>query len=71
MSDIPSGILKYWTRGKGAIKIGYGTPGAFDRGVAAITEATGGRLPPHVVRGMVANLIKRVTGRWPGRRSRR
>lgn len=70
-SDIPSALLRYWTRGRGALKIGYGTPGQFDRAVAAITEATSGRLPPHVVRGMAANLIKKVTGRWPGEHSRK
>lgn len=68
MSDIPAALLRYWTHGPGAAKIGYGLPGQFDRAVAAITEATSGTLPPKVIRGMAANLIKRVTGDWPGQR---
>lgn len=60
-SGMPRQLKDYWLRGEGAVKIGWGTPGAFDRCVAALRDDVG----PYA-EGTCANLYKEATGRWPG-----
>lgn len=54
-------LRRYWTHGEGAAKIGYGTPGSFDRCVNELRPHMGER-----AKGYCANRIKEVTGQWPG-----
>jgi hypothetical protein len=60
---IPAALGRYWTRGKGAAKIRWGTDGSFSRCVRL--------LRPKVknlgidIKGLCANLHKRATGEWP------
>jgi hypothetical protein len=55
-------LFQYWTRGKGAAKIRWGTDGSFDRCVRALR----GKVPARYdVKGLCANLHKRATGEWP------
>lgn len=60
---IPPALGKYWTKGKGAARIRWGTDGSFKRCVRL--------LRPKVqklgidVEGLCANLHKRATGEWP------
>lgn len=54
-------LRQYWTTGKGALKIRWGTPGDFERCVRAVDEYMPGR-----AEGYCANLHKRATGQWPG-----
>lgn len=59
---IPAALGKYWTRGEGAAKIGWGTDGAYDRCVRLL----GAKVPAGIdVHGLCANLHKRATGEWP------
>lgn len=56
-------IKGYWSHGKGAALIQWGTPGDFDRCVA--------QLGKHVhndaeLKGLCANLHHDATGAWPG-----
>lgn len=52
-------LKHYWTRGKGAVEIGWGTDGSFDRCVA--------KLGKHVKnpQGLCAEYHKAATGEWP------
>lgn len=63
---MPEQLIRYWTAGPGGAKVGYGTPGQFDRLCALLAEATKGTLPEAVIKGLAAKLIHRVTGQWPG-----
>lgn len=55
-------LLRYWTRGKGALRIRWGTDGSFNRCVRLLRP----KLPPkYDVKGLCANLHKRATGEWP------
>lgn len=61
----PSPALnRYWTHGKGAAKIAWGTPGDFSRCVVALTKYIGSK---HQAEGYCASLHHRATGTWPGR----
>ena len=51
-------LIKYWERGEGALKIGWGTPGDFTR---CVTHYLGPR-----AKGFCAIRHKRATGTWPG-----
>lgn len=54
-------LRRYWTRGAGAAKIGWGTPGDFKRCVALLTEHMPGR-----AEGYCALRHKEATGEWAG-----
>ncbi len=55
-------LFEYWTRGRGAAKIRWGTDGSFDRCVRALRSKVPAR---YDVKGLCANLHKRATGEWP------
>jgi hypothetical protein len=55
-------LMVYWTHGKGAAKIGWGTPGDYDKCLVEL----GKYVSPGIVHGLCANLHKRATGGWPG-----
>ena len=59
-----SRIRRYWTKGPGAAKIGYGTPGQFERCRSQLRKYVQN---PEWLAGLCANMIKEVTGQWPGR----
>jgi hypothetical protein len=59
-------LRDYWTHGKGALKIRWGTSGDFNR----CTRALAKYLPPTAVHGACANLHKLATGSWPGRKAK-
>jgi hypothetical protein len=56
-------LMRYWVSGPGAARIGWGTPGAFDRCLAALGEHIQSE---RVLKGLCANLYHDATGRWPG-----
>lgn len=62
-SNMPPQLKRYWLRGKGAAKIRWGTPGAFDRCVRNLRDDF-----PQNTEGLCANLYREATGRWPGSR---
>lgn len=55
-------LMDYWSHGEGAAKVGWGTPGDFDRCVAELSKYVG----PGVVKGLCSNLHKRAIGVRPG-----
>lgn len=55
-------LMRYWTEGEGAAKIGWGNDGDFDRCVTQLGKYVG----PDIVKGLCANMHKRATGGWPG-----
>lgn len=57
-------LMHYWADPgqPGFVKIGWGTPGDFDRCVKELGKYVG----PGVVKGLCANLHHRATGAWPG-----
>lgn len=55
-------LMTYWAEGEGAAKIGWGTPGDFDR----CRLELGKYVNPGQVDGLCANLHHRATGAWPG-----
>lgn len=69
-TGLPPQLIRYWTAGAGAAKIGWGTPGDFDRAIAliqaAITKDGGAPLSDRVIKGLVATLHKLATGATPG-----
>lgn len=59
----PKGTMRlkhYWTKGKGAAKIRWGTDGSYSRCVRLLTKYF-----PKNPRGLCANLHKQATGEWP------
>lgn len=60
-SHMPPQLKRYWLAGPGAAKIGWGTPGSFDRCVSALRDDF-----PQDPEGLCANLYHEATGRWPG-----
>lgn len=60
-----SRIRRYWTKGKGAAKIGWGTPGDFNRCRAQLAKYVQN---PDWLAGLCANMHKEVLGVWPGRK---
>lgn len=60
-----SRIRRYWTTGKGAAKIGWGTPGDFNRCRAQLAKYVQN---PDWLAGLCANMHKEVLGVWPGRK---
>lgn len=61
-----STLRAYWSSGKGAAKIRWGTSGDYSRCVKATRKYMGPR-----AKGYCANLHKRNTGMWPGDRRNR
>lgn len=58
-------LKRYWTKGEGAAKIGWGTPGDFNRCRLQLRKyVTSGR----VLDGLCANMHHQATGTWPGSR---
>jgi hypothetical protein len=55
-------LMRYWSEGPGAAKIGWSTPGDFDRCRVELGKYVG----PAIVDGLCANLHHRATGAWPG-----
>ena len=55
-------LKDYWSHGKGAAKIGWGTPGDFNRCVVEL----GKYLPPEEVKGYCALRHHEAIGAWPG-----
>lgn len=53
-------LKEYWTHGKGAAKIRWGTDGSFKRCVRLLRKYF-----PKNPEGLCANLHKRATGEWP------
>jgi hypothetical protein len=55
-------LMRYWAEGEGAAKIGWNTPGDFDRCVLHLGKYVG----PAIVKGLCSNLHQRATGFRPG-----
>lgn len=56
-------LMRYWAEGEGAAKIGWGTPGDFDRCRVQLGRyVQSGR----ALDGLCSNLHKRATGERPG-----
>lgn len=56
-------LRDYWVRGPGAAKIGWGTPGDFNRCRAFLAE----HIKPQYLAGYCANRHYDALGSWPGR----
>lgn len=56
-------LRRYWTKGKGAAQIGWGTPGDFNRCRAALAKY----VKPQYLSGYCANRHYDALGFWPGR----
>lgn len=54
-------LMRYWTTGKGGIRLAWGTDGSFDRCVRELSRY----VPEAQVKGLCARLHKRATGEWP------
>jgi len=69
-TGLPPQLIKYWTVGPGAAKIGgWGHAGDYAACVKEVqSEATesGHPLPDHVIHGLCATLHKIATGARPG-----
>jgi len=63
-SKMPPQLKAYWLTGPGAAKVGWGTPGSFDRCVRELKDEF-----PQDPEGLCANLYKEATGRWPGQKA--
>jgi hypothetical protein len=61
-SAMPANLAAYWTRGEGAAKIAWGTPGDFNR----CRQQLGEYVSPGQLSGTCANLHHRALGVWPG-----
>lgn len=55
-------LMRYWSEGEGAAKIGWNSPGDFDRCVVLLSKYVG----PSIVKGLCSNLHQRATGARPG-----
>lgn len=62
-SMMPDHLKEYWTKGKGAAKIRWGTHGDFKRCERQLVKYVG----PERVAGMCANAHRLVLGWWPGK----
>ena len=58
-------IRRYWTHGKGAAKIGWGTPGDWYRCRSQLRKYV---QRPDWLAGLCSNMHKEATGIWPGDR---
>lgn len=63
-------LKEYWAHGPGAVRIGWSSPGAFQRCIDTIqgevTQDGKPPLPEHVIKGLCARLAHEATGQWPG-----
>ena len=64
-SRMPAQLQQSYLHGKVAARIRWGTPGAFNRCVRQAQKHGVGMKS----KGMCANLYKKATGRWPGKKS--
>lgn len=55
-------LRQYWEHGQGALKIGWGTEGSYNRCLVEL----GKYVTPNVIHGLCANLYHGATGTWPG-----
>jgi hypothetical protein len=53
-------LMDYWSHGKGAAKIRWGTDGSFNRCVRHLAKYF-----PKNTKGLCANLHHKATGEWP------
>lgn len=60
-----SRLIRYWTRGEGAAKIGWGKPCDFCSCLTQLAKY----VPQRQLKGFCAKLHKRATGSWPGPRT--
>lgn len=58
-------LRQYWTHGEGAVKIGWGTPGDFDRCVTHLGKYV------HDPQGLCAEYHHEATGMWPAEHAAR
>jgi len=68
-TGLPPQLQRYWLAGAGAAKIGWGSPGDFDRcrvAIQAEVSKDGKPLSDHVLSGLCATLHKMTTGARPG-----
>lgn len=68
-SNLPAQLKRYWLAGPGAAKIGWGSPGDFDRcrvAIQAEVSKDGAPLSQRVIDGLCANLHHEATGAAPG-----
>lgn len=63
-----SRLRRYWTKGEGAAKIGWGRDGDFGRCRRLLAEYVQN---PEWLAGLCANMHKEATGMWPGDRRNR
>ncbi|QNJ55521.1 capsid maturation protease and MuF-like fusion protein [Microbacterium phage Phinky] len=56
-------LRRYWTKGAGAAKIAWGTPGDFNRCRNQLAKYVQN---PEWLAGLCANMHKEATGTWPG-----
>jgi hypothetical protein len=71
-TNLPPKLVAYWVAGEGAAKIGWNTPGDFERCKTAIQAAVvkdGKALSDRVLSGLCSNLHVLATGGRPGRGS--
>lgn len=59
-----SKLIRYWTRGEGAAKIGWGKPCDFCSCLNQLRKY----VPTAQLKGFCARLHRRATGSWPGPR---
>ena len=57
-------LMEYWAHGEGRAKLGWGTPGDFDRCVRELGKYFGGG--GKKTKGLCSNLHERATGFRPG-----
>ena len=68
-TQLPPQLERYWLTGAGAAKIGWNSPGDFERcivNVQAEVSKDGPPLPDHVIKGLCATLHRMATGARPG-----
>lgn len=51
-------LMRYWTVGAGGLRIGWDTPGDYDRCIVELSEY----VSPTIVHGLCQNLHQRATG---------
>jgi hypothetical protein len=70
-TGLPAHLIAYWTTGAGGARIGWNTPGDFDRCRtlinAKVSEDGDKPLSDRVISGLCATLHKVATGHAPGK----
>lgn len=59
-------LMRYWTTGPGAAKIGWGRPCDFCSCLRQLRRY----VPRRMLKGLCANLHRRALGIWPGQHTR-